>query len=283
MGFAICPQSVVPVRVQANHQSELLSQLLFGELAEIVDKKGKGWLKIRSIADNNFGWVASNQLTPISDNEFESLKINFAFALDVSKSIRGKNNHFPVPIGARFRNFDGLRFKLSDQVFEYSGQAVFPDELKRNSTELLPKIARKFLFSPEMKGGRSPFGIDSAALVQLIFSFIGIEIPRKADQQIESGKSIDFSEEAAEGDLAFFENRKGKITHVGLILSGHTIIHSHGNVRIDKIDHFGIFDESTSKYSHKLRLIKRLLPDPEPIEKIEKPTNGVEVDQKILF
>jgi len=283
MGFAICPQSVIPVRSQANHQSELLSQLLFGELVEIVSKKGKSWFKIRGIADNNFGWVASNQLLLISDEQGEKLQKDFAFALDVSQSIRGKKHHFPIPIGARLPNFDGLRFKLIDQGFEYSGQAVSPDELKRNSAELLPKIARKFLYSPEMKGGRSPFGIDSAALVQLIFSFIGIPIPRNADQQIELGKPIDFSEQSSEGDLAFFENRKGKITHVGLILNGNQIIHSYGNVRIDKIDHFGIFDEETSKYSHKLRLIKRLLPDPKPLDQKEESSPEIDIEQKILF
>ncbi len=283
MGFAICPQSVIPVRSQANHQSELLSQLLFGELVELVAKKGKGWYKVRGIADNNFGWVASNQLLVISEKQCKKLQKDFAFALDVSQSIRGKKHHFPVPIGARLPNFDGLRFKMIDQSFDYSGQAVAPDELKRNSIDLLPKIARKFLYSPEMKGGRSPFGIDSAALIQLIFSFIGFQIPRNAEQQIEFGKSIDFSEQAAEGDLAFFENRKGKIAHVGLILNSNQIIHAHGNVRIDKIDHFGIFDEETSKYSHKLRLIKRLLPDPQPSNEKEEATSEIEIEQKILF
>lgn len=283
MEFAICPQSVIPVRSQANHQSELLSQLLFGELVEIVSKKGKSWFKVRGIADNNFGWVATNQLLLISEEQCEKLKNDFAFALDVSRSIRGKKHHFHVPIGARLPNFDGLRFKLIDKSFEYSGQAVSPDELKRNSIELLPKIARKFLFAPEMSGGRSPFGIDSAALVQLIYSFIGIQIPRQADQQIEMGKSIDFSEQSAEGDLAFFENRKGKIAHVGMILNGNQIVHAHGNVRIDKIDHLGIFDEETSRYSHKLRLIKRLLPDPKPINEKQESTSEIEIEQKILF
>ena len=97
------------------------------------------------------------------------------------------------------------------------------------------------------------------------------------------GKPIDFSEQSAEGDLAFFENKKGKISHVGLILNGNQIIHSYGNVRIDKIDHFGVFDEETSKYSHKLRLIKRLLPDPKPLTQKEESTSEIEIDQKILF
>ena len=36
------------------------------------------------------------------------------------------------------------------------------------------------------------------------------------------------------------------------------IIHAHGKVRIDRIDHTGIFNAETKAYSHKLRVIKSL-------------------------
>ena len=284
MRFAICPLSVIPIRSQANHQSELLSQLLFGEMAEVIDKKGKQWLKVRGLADNQFGWVQSNQLTEIDEKLSRKLETDFAFALDISKTIRGNQNHFTIPIGARLPQFDGLRFKLLGKNYEYSGQAVSPDEIKRNAQELLPKIARKFLNIPEMKGGRTAFGMDSSALIQHVFGFIGINLPRTADLQIDSGENIDFSEQSGEGDLAFFENRKGKITHVGLILNGGQIIHSFGKVRIDKIDHYGIFDEETNKYSHKLRLIKRNLAPKPTSEKTEIQENEISlIEQKILF
>ena len=136
-----------------------------------------------------------------------------------------------------------------------------------------------------MKGGRTPFGMDSSAFIQQVFAFIGVQLPRTADLQIDLGNTVDFAAQANEGDLAFFENRKGRITHVGLILAGDTIIHAHGNIRIDKIDHFGIFDEDTKKYSHKLRLIKRHLEASQ-----EKSTVEIEIkegmdltEQKILF
>lgn len=284
MRFGICPLSVIPVRSQANNQSELLSQLLFGEMVEVVDKKGKQWLKVRGLADNHFGWIQSNQLEEIDEKSSKKLITDFAFALDLSQSIRGNNHHFQIPIGARLPQFDGLRFSLFGQNYEYSGQAVSPQELKRNVFELLPKIARKFLNIPEMKGGRTPFGLDSSALIQHIFGFIGVNLPRMAELQIEFGENIDFVEQIQEGDLAFFQNRKGKVSHVGMILNGGQIIHSFGRVRIDMLDHYGIFDEQTKKYSHKLRLVKRNLPL-KPEEEILKTQSeeATVLDQKILF
>ena len=284
MRFAICPLSVIPIRSQANHQSELLSQLLFGEMVEVVDKKGKQWLKVRGLADNHFGWVQSNQLEEIDEKFSKKINTDFAYALDLSQSIRGNHHHFQISIGARLPQFDGLRFSLFEQNYEYSGQAVSPQELKRNVFDLIPKIARKFLNIPEMKGGRTPFGIDSSALIQHIFGFIGVNLPRTADLQIEFGENVDFIEQIQEGDLAFFQNRKGKITHVGMVLTGGQVIHAFGSVRIDKLDHYGIFNEQTKKYSHKLRLVKRNLELKPEQEITETQIEEVAVlDQKILF
>ena len=66
-------------------------------------------------------------------------------------------------------------------------------------------------------------------------------------------------EEAETGDLAFFDNEEGKIVHVGILLNNQQIIHASGFVRIDKFDHYGIFGSDTKKYSHTLRVIKRII------------------------
>ena len=55
-----------------------------------------------------------------------------------------------------------------------------------------------------------------------------------------------------------------RIVHVGIVLTDGKIIHAAGQVRIDRLDHFGIFNEERGIYSHKLRVIKRFLPDLKP-------------------
>ena len=74
-------------------------------------------------------------------------------------------------------------------------------------------------------------------------------------------KIIHLVEEAQAGDLAFFDNEEGKIIHVGIVLDDNKIIHASGKVRIDKLDHYGIFNVDTKKYSHHLRVIKKVLAD----------------------
>jgi cell wall-associated NlpC family hydrolase len=85
-------------------------------------------------------------------------------------------------------------------------------------------------------------------------------IPRESWQQAEKGNNIDFIDQAEPGDLVFFDNDRGKISHVGMILSRGLVIHaSAGRVRIDSIDHQGIFKPEINGYSHKLRTIRRIL------------------------
>ena len=280
---AICNQSLIPLRSQANHSSELLSQILYGELMIIDSRKGKAWCKVRCISDNSVGWVASQQIHPISKDQFDHFNSDFAVALDLVQPIRGENFHFPIPIGARLPDFDGMRFSLDGEDLDYSGQAVWVDNLKNQPFEIIPKIARKFLNAPQMAGGRSPLGIDSAALVQLIYSFIGIELPRYCEMQVEQGEPVDFTLQMQMGDIAFFENSKGRINHCGIVLEDNQIIHSYGNVRIDLLDQQGIFNSASAKYSHKLRVMRRFLPEMEKrtIEELEKEV--IQVEQKALF
>ena len=103
-------------------------------------------------------------------------------------------------------------------------------------------------------------GIDAPGLVQVVFKIAGFKLPREAFQQVHLGTAVDFVEQSLPGDLAFFENRVNKIAHTGILLPDNQIIHAFGRVRIDKLDHFGIYDREKGKYTHKLRVVKRILP-----------------------
>ncbi|MCB0641550.1 MAG: C40 family peptidase [Phaeodactylibacter sp.] len=257
MKYAICPLSVVPVQSSITDKNEQLTQLLFGDLVEILEIKGKQWLKVRCDWDHSIGWVRYNQLQPITPSEFEAFRTDFALNFDLLCTVLNEQFSIPVPFGARLPMFDGLRFQLGGQSFTCSGQAVFPKSIQR-TPELLVKLAQKLLFAPYQKGGLSPLGIDGPGFTQLAFRMMDYKLGREAAEQVLHGDAIDFVEHAQIGDLAFFENRKGKIDHVGILVDKNHIIHVDGRVRIDKIDHYGIYDESTKKYLHPLRVLRRI-------------------------
>jgi cell wall-associated NlpC family hydrolase len=102
-------------------------------------------------------------------------------------------------------------------------------------------------------------GIDCSGFTQLVYRLSGYRLSRDASQQAKQGQVLSFIEESDPGDLAFFDNAEGAITHVGIIMMDNHIIHAHGKVRIDRIDQSGVFNLESATHTHKLRMIKQIL------------------------
>jgi hypothetical protein len=258
MDFALCHLSVVPLRSSASDRSEQVSQLLFGEIVELLEWKGRSWIKVRCTWDNCIAWVQARQVKPLTLSEYRLFTEKFAYCLDLYQPLMSNDFAMPIPLGSRLPDFDGMKFGFDGKSYNYAGQAVFPEHLDATPERVI-KIARRYLLAPYQWGGRSPFGIDASGLTQMVFKLIGINLHRSPEAQVHQGELVDFIEQAMPGDLAFFENSAGTIAHTGILLPDGKIIHAAEQVRIDRIDHFGIFDEETGRYTHKLRVAKRVL------------------------
>lgn len=259
MTYGICLLSVVPCRKEASNTSELVTQLLFGETYEIAEETEE-WFKISTTFDSYVCWLNKKQHSPLSESVFN--KINGSKVKcngDLVQIIKNKkqNTNIPITIGASLPLLKDHDMQLDTYHFSFDGTAV--DTGVKNDAQKIVQTAYLFLNSPYLWGGKSPFGIDCSGFTQLVFKLNGHKIPRDASQQVELGSPLSFVEEAETGDLAFFDNEEGQIVHVGLLLDNQSIIHASGQVRIDRFDHYGIFHSERKKYSHNLRVIKRIL------------------------
>jgi len=254
----LCKVSIAPIRKRADDTSEMTSQLLYGELVTIVSKKNKSWVKVECEWDGYIGWMDPKQLLGLSEEDFDKHKENRAFPLEISHPIMSGDLSFPIVASSSLPQYDGMCFKIDDEKLVYSGQIIQPDQVGI-TPELLIKVAKKYINAPYLWGGRSPFGIDCSGFSQAVFKIFGIQLPRDAYQQAEIGEMVDFVSASNVGDLAYFVNKEGRIHHVGIILEDNYIIHASGMVRIDKLDHFGIYHEGKKSYTHTLRFIKRVI------------------------
>ncbi len=261
MSSGICHLTVIPLRAEPSHRSEMVSQLLFGETFRVLETSGD-WVRVMCHSDNYEGWIQEKQCFSVPDDLFdrylraEKMRLSVPFVASgievpnvlVMGSLTVKKiqdspfqERLPVPDAEIWMPADGA-----------------PDMSRAERMALLRQRAFLLLGTSYLWGGRTPFGIDCSGFTQLLYSMVGVQLPRDASQQVSFGEPLDFLSEARLGDLAFFQDEDGHIIHVGMMLNDNKIIHASGRVRIDTVDECGIFNEELHRYTHSLRVTMRL-------------------------
>ena len=261
MNFGISEFSIVPVRKDPSHCTEMSTQILFGERFKIIDKI-KGWAYIELLFDGSHGWVENSSIKELIIEKYNILIDNepvilpgISVAQSINLSLVSKITLMPgseiygMTDKKNEFNFIGKNYKLDNSIETKSG----------TNKDNIIETAITYMNSPYLWGGKSPCGTDSAGYVQMVYKINGVPLPRNVEKQLGKGIPLSFIEEAQPGDIAFFDDDQGQIKHVGLLLEKNQIIHASGTVRIDKFDHQGIYREESGQYTHKLRVVKRIL------------------------
>jgi hypothetical protein len=256
MNFGICILNAIPLREEANDKSEMVSQILFGETFTITDSENK-WVKIILDFDQYEGWVHINQINSLNENEYDKIKNNNSYTLnDLITFVSDQNNNLQtISLGASLPFFKDNTFQIIDQKYDLEGVVNHNKTLKSE----LVRTAHMYLNTPYLWGGRTPFGIDCSGFTQMVYKINGYKLFRDPFQQASQGEVLSFIEESEPGDLAFFDDEEGEIIHVGIILDNNYIIHCDGKVRIDRLDHSGIYNVDTKRHTHKLRIMKKVI------------------------
>ncbi|WP_130736796.1 C40 family peptidase [Flavobacterium sp. J27] len=252
--FGICNLAIIPLRLEPSDRSEQVSQLLFGEHFKILEKHEK-WTQIETAFDNYIGWIDNKQYQSIKEEQYLVLEESpIVLNGDLIEYISTPSNQLlPIPLGSSLSFLDNEQINISNYIFE--GIKVCGIKAKSN----LIKTAYMYLNTPYLWGGKTPFGIDCSGFTQMVYKINGYKILRDASQQATQGEALSFIEESEPGDLAFFDNEEGNIIHVGIIMEDNYIIHASGKVRIDRLDHLGIYNAETNRHTHKLRVIKKII------------------------
>ena len=268
--------TVTPVRMEPSEGSEQLTQLLFGEVCQVLERLPR-WTKIRSTVDGQTGWVDFKMVTSIGDeakgNEAKGIgvvAVPIAAATDMETG-----EELMLTLGTRLPNYAHGTFEVLGKKYLINPACVshLEDALQtighpagyrlEGKGEEVCTIAQTLLNAPYLWGGKNAMGIDCSGFTQVVYSVFGVNLLRNAREQITQGTPVASLAEAQAGDLAFFDHadrdpKATNISHVGLLLDKQTIIHCSGCVHVDYIDDMGIHLPD-GELTHHLVQIKRYL------------------------
>lgn len=249
--FGIAHTATIPLRASDSDRAEIVSQLLFGESVEVLEKNSP-WTKVKCLHDGYEGFVDEKQFVFVSKDVFNKWNTIPKTRL-AQRAIQILSEDGPEWIyqGSLLPKNYGSAFDLAEKKYTVVST---PFELTRNKSII--EVAQDYLNTPYLWGGRSITGIDCSGYTQIIFAQFNKTLKRDASQQVKEGTEIAFKDIQA-GDLAFFHNSKGNIIHVGILTGMGTILHASGKVREDKIDPKGIYREDRKTYTHELTCVRR--------------------------
>lgn len=237
---------IIPGRKDPADQSEMVTQILFGERIEILDTKD-GWCLIKNLEDDYTCWVDQKQLTFVSDDEFEHWNnYNKIFNSINLLNVLTNKGALHLSYGALIPDVESIT--IASQTYHFN---------VREFHNTWPNFVLSWLNTPYLWGGKSLFGVDCSGFVQVCFAQLGIFLPRDAYQQAEKGETINTPANWKQGDIAFF-SKKNKITHVGILWGQNKIIHASGHVRMDNFSEIGIIHSDTLETTHSLYCVKRI-------------------------
>lgn len=262
--YGVISVSVTPMRKAAADTSEMVSQLLWGELILVKQKEETGnWLFVQRCFDGYQAWIDTKHCRGIAKEEWQQfIQQKAIYTQELVTTLSSDNGKLLLPMGCRLDTITGggnqfLKKFVQTQAVSFNTKKNKPT--KQQLQNRLRQLALQLINTPYLWGGCSTFGIDCSGFTQLLYKLIAISLLRDAKQQITQGSVVQRLSAAQPGDLAFFSKQpiSKKITHVGLLINSTTIVHAHGLVCIDDIDTKGIIKRNTRTYSHYLKQIKR--------------------------
>lgn len=258
LDYGVSRLALVAVRHSPKADARQVTQLLFGDHYEVLKTAENGdWVYIKIHFDSTEGWIEAEQHHSISKEYFDQINhANFKITTDLTCNILFKKSPITILLGSIVPISNSELFKMEEQ-FAFNGEAKSLGQ--KRDVEFILAMATKYLNAPHLPGGKSPFGIDAAGLVQMVFKIAGYTLPHAISNQLTEGKTIKSLSDAMPGDLAFFSRKDGGISHVGIIMNDEKIIHSFGRVRVDHLMEEGIMRAETKIYTHYLKEIRRII------------------------
>ena len=207
---------VANIYFKPSHNSEVVSQILYGEKFKILLKRKK-YIKIKTHYDNYIGYIKKGKFLENFKPSYKISKIKSRFFFKRDKRFLSSNHYLYYVSGVCKRNANKKYIEFEKNKWIKKSDIKDIDHHEKNYI----KIFRFFLHTKYLWGGKTCDGIDCSALIQIYFYYNRIFFPRDTKDQIRFCKKKR-SKNRLKGDIVFWKG------HVGICLNKSRFIHAYG-------------------------------------------------------
>jgi len=273
---ALVGVQVAHVRASASHSAELLCQVLNGWPVDVLERNDEGWYLVATHFPYK-GWVEHKSLVLYSNKDWAELCTThvprilqypeYAFGVNqTSNLVLGQMPHLGF-----YQNNEPSVLDMSPVHYLPASIVLEENNGQMNSAVAFPVPINQFMGIHYLWGGNSIHGMDCSGLVVQYYFLQGLLMPRNASQQAALGEDIPFDKKTANffadfsaGDLLFFGEVEGKITHVAIYHEAGQYIHASGEVCSGVLDTDYALDSEDLYRLDTLQRVKRINPSSLP-------------------
>jgi len=234
--FGMASVGIVPLRKEPADSAEMVSEILLGELFQIIGKQKKWW-QVKALLGDYTGWINANEGYKLPDKELHEW-------LALNKNPQNRSPYFTFKAGNTYDQClvtPGSVIQICGDTIQYPfGKYPITSEPEKLKGSGLLETARSFLGTPYLWGGRTDTGVDCSGFVQAVLIQHGIIFPRDSVDQsqavpLHTTDKIE-KEDVIPGDIIYFNPKSNQISHVGFYLGDGLLLHAAGKVRVQQID-----------------------------------------------
>ena len=209
-------KSVANVYFKPSTNSEVVSQILYGEKFKILLKRKK-YIKIKTHYDNYIGYIKKDKFLENFKPSHKVSKIKSKIFFKKGKRFLSSNHYLYYGSGVCIRNENKKYIEFEKNKWIKKSDIKNIDHYEKNYI----KVFKFFLNTKYLWGGKTCVGIDCSALIQIYFYYNRIFFPRDTKDQIRFCKRKR-GKNRLKGDIVFWKG------HVGICLNKSRFIHAYG-------------------------------------------------------